>query len=357
MKNFLFLFLSLILFSNFSIAQNFSPEEKEILILQDSRTLGENDKLLDYLKSENTNIVSRALFALANIQDSSTVDEIGMMLLTHPDKSVKYMAAFALGQIPCDPARIFLRTALKSETDMYVNQQLIEAIGKIGEAEDLQLISTDVSNINYDKYYSALSVLRFGLRKIKDERSFQILADILNSNPDKISKMMCLYTMWRAGDQMLLTPHRELLLKYLKDEDAECRSFAIAALGKLKDVSIFNIIIDNLSGENDWRCRVNSLNIINNYTFEQLKDYQLKINDAMMDLLREKSNSDDYKISYIAAYIGAVNKLYSGQNFTMKQNEDQYNILMMMAVPFRGEQTPAEVYVAGEAIKSIGKYL
>ncbi|MBP9095458.1 MAG: hypothetical protein KBG21_02555, partial [Ignavibacteria bacterium] len=66
MKKLLFLFLSVILFSNIVLSQNYSSEEKEILLLQDSRTLGENDKLLSYLKSDNADVVSRALFALAN---------------------------------------------------------------------------------------------------------------------------------------------------------------------------------------------------------------------------------------------------------------------------------------------------
>jgi len=350
----IFIILAAFFFTNITLSQDFSPEEKEILLMQDSRTLGENDKLLTYLNSDNTDIVSRALFALANIQDSSTVDEIGMVLLTNPSVSVRIMAAFAIGQISCEPSRVFLRTALKSETDMYVNEQLLEALGKIGDTDDLKLVPSNVSSIDYNQYYSALSILRFGLRKIKDADSFQTLANILNSNPGKLAKQMCLYTFWRTGDSTLLTPHKELLLKYLKDESAECRSFAIAALGKLKDVNIFEMLFDNMNNETDWRCRVNTINIINNFSFAQLKNYQIKINDGLMDLLREKSNSDDFKISYLAAYLGAVNKLYSGQNFTMKENEHQYNILMTITIPFKKEQSAQENYIAGESIKTLG---
>ncbi|MBN8572259.1 MAG: HEAT repeat domain-containing protein, partial [Ignavibacteria bacterium] len=345
MKKFLFLFLSVILFSNIVLSQNYSPEEKEILLLQDSRALGENDILLSYLKSENVDVVSRALFALANIQDSSTADEISTVLLTNQNEYIRFLAAYALGQIPCEPSQIYLRTALKSETNMYVRQQLMEAIGKIGAEEDLNLVPTDVSNIDYDKFYSALSVLRFGLRKIKNERSFQILADILNSNPDAKTTMLCLYTLWRTGDDKLLIPHTALLKKYLKDTDGLNRSYAINALGKLKDTEILFEILNNVKNESDWRVKVNSFNIINNFTYEQVKDRQEEIIEALMSLLRERAEDDNNKVSYVIAYLGAVNKLYSNQNFTKAANLKLYDILNSFT---------SEKNISGEAVKVMG---
>ena len=74
------IFWILILFTLFTqciSAQNYSEDEKQILILQDSRTLGENNKLLNYLKSPEKTTVITALNALANIGDSNTVDNIG----------------------------------------------------------------------------------------------------------------------------------------------------------------------------------------------------------------------------------------------------------------------------------------
>lgn len=50
-----------------------SKEDKEILTLQDERTLGENDKLLEYLESADNKIKLRALYALANISDTASV--------------------------------------------------------------------------------------------------------------------------------------------------------------------------------------------------------------------------------------------------------------------------------------------
>jgi peptidylprolyl isomerase len=345
MKHIFILFLSTILFSNIVLSQSFSAEEKEILLLQDSRTLGENDKLLSYLKSDNIDVVSRALFALANIQDSSTTDEIGQILLTNENSNIRFLAAYTLGQIPCEPSQIFLRTALSSETNTLVKQQLIEALGKTGTEEDINFVSVDVNNTDHDKFYSALSVLRFGLRKIKNERSFQILADILNSNPDNKTTMLCLYTLWRAGDDKLLKPHTELLKKYLEATDGLNRSYAINALGKLKDTRILFEILNNVKNETDWRAKVNSFNILNNFNYEQLKDKQDDINEALMSLLRGREEDDNHKVSYITAYLGAINRLYSEQNFTKAGNSKLYDILNSFTT---------EKNISGEAVKVIG---
>lgn len=347
MKKLLFLILLLILYSNVALPQNYSAEEKEILLLQDSRTFGENDKLLSFLKSDNADIVSRAIFALANIQDSSAADELGTVLLQNRNKYLRFLSAYALGQIPCEPAQIFLRTALKSETEPLVKEQLLEAIGKIGTEEDLQF--------TYEKYgaeynfYKALMILRFGLRKLKNDKTFAELVEILNSNPDSKTKMLCLYTMWRAGDAALLEPCKELLKSYLNDADGLNRSYAIAALGKLKDIQIFLSVLDNIKNETDWRAKVNALNMMNNFTFEQIKSEQKKINDALISLLDRKEDENN-KISYITAYLGAVNRLYSNQKLTIKDNKEIYDFLYS----FTAETTQEKNLIAGEVFKTLG---
>jgi len=349
MKKLLFLILSLILFSNVVHSQNYSSEEKEILLMQDSRTFDENDELLSYLKSDNADVVSRTIFALANIQDSSSADELGTVLLTNENQYIRLLAAYALGQIPCEPSQIYLRTALKSETNGLVKQQLSEAIGKIGTEEDLNLLPSDVNSPEYDKFYSVLSVLRFGLRKIKNERSFGILADILNSNPDNKTKMLCLYTLWRTGDEKLLKPHTELLKKYLKDTDGLNRSYAINALGKLKDKQILFEILGNIKSESDWRAKVNAFNMLNNFTYEQIKGEQKKVNDILIYLLERKEDEDN-NISYITAYLGAVNRLYSNQKLTIKDNKELYDFLYS----FTAEDTHSKNAIAGEVFKTLG---
>jgi peptidylprolyl isomerase len=338
MRKFLFLLLSLILYSGIAFSQNYSTEEKKILLLQDSRTFGENDKLLFYLKSDNADVVSRAIFALANIQDSSSADELGTVLLQNQNKYLRFLAAYALGQIPCEPSQIFVRTALKSETEPLVKEQLLEAIGKIGMEEDLQF--------TYEKYgaeynfYKALMILRFGLRKLKNEKTFAELVDILNSNPDSKTKMLCLYTMWRAGDATLLTPYKELLQSYLQDADGLNRSYAINALGKLKDKNISNEILAGLKNETDWRCKVNAFNITGNFSYDEIKDEIPTINNTLSSLLVE-----DQSVYYISAYLGAINRIFANKTYSIRDVTYEYEYLKSLMT---------NNAVKGEVIKTLG---
>ena len=49
------------------------------------------------------------------------------------------------------------------------------------------------------------------------------------------------------------------------------------------------------------------------------KWYLSDINEALMSLLRSKEEDDNNKVSYIIAYLGAVNKLYSNQNLNQEE--------------------------------------
>jgi H+/gluconate symporter-like permease len=80
---FLFFIFSFLFFANI-YSQEYSADEKKILTYQDTRDLGPNKELLNYLKSSNEKIVTLTLNALANISDSMTVDEIGKILLSDP---------------------------------------------------------------------------------------------------------------------------------------------------------------------------------------------------------------------------------------------------------------------------------
>ena len=103
-----------------ALPQMFTPDERIILELQDSRTLGENNSLLNYLNSDNEAIVKRTLIALANIQDSSACEEIGIILLTNPSSEIRKLAAFALGQIPSYASEMFLIQSLQDEKNINV---------------------------------------------------------------------------------------------------------------------------------------------------------------------------------------------------------------------------------------------
>ncbi len=99
-------------------SQNISSEKSEILELQDRRTLGEDDQLIKYLHSSDPEIGTAALYALANIGDSSVIGKLDLFSARdYPSDEELKAAAFLLGQIPCEESRNALNFLLDNSND------------------------------------------------------------------------------------------------------------------------------------------------------------------------------------------------------------------------------------------------
>lgn len=267
MNKILLSLLFLISFCNIPVklpAQNFSPEEIEILTLQDKRTLGANNELLNYLKSGENRTVIRALLAIANIADTNTISAAGEMLLTHPGKDVRSIAAFALGQIPSAASIDYLNRSLGSEKDNDVLVQVIDALGKIGdEASYNMLLSYKIADPKLNEAV-ALSIARYGIRKVRNADGVLHLESLVQ-NGDASIKRMSAYTFARGMDKTLLTPAKETLKILAVSDDPHTRMWAFNALGKLADPADIDFITSQYNSESDWKVKVNILNVIPNY--------------------------------------------------------------------------------------------
>ena len=168
--NFLKKIITLIFFAcvfSYVHAQELSPEEKDILQLQDQRSLG-SGRLGEYLSSKNENIRYRALIAFANIQEDSSARLI-IPLLADRVPRVRAAAALALGYLSDSlaPHRIF--AALQKEKDRETQKAFFDALGRCGD--DKMLDSLTVNNMSeYSQEGLAISFVRFALRGIKSER-------------------------------------------------------------------------------------------------------------------------------------------------------------------------------------------
>ena len=157
---FLALFLSLPLF-----AQQYSEEQKDILIIQDTRNKEDYGKLLEYLKSDNDDVVTTALIAFANIQDSAYSKEVGEVLLNSSKEGVQEAAAFALGQIGGEVALEYLEEAFAKDNIYRINEEIIDALGKAGDENTLAMLSR-IENPDLQKA-AALAIARLAIRGIK----------------------------------------------------------------------------------------------------------------------------------------------------------------------------------------------
>jgi cyclophilin family peptidyl-prolyl cis-trans isomerase/HEAT repeat protein len=268
-----------------AFGQKLSNEEKEILMLQDTRSLGENNKLLNYLNSDSKNLVIRTLYTLANIADSNTIDDIGKVLLSNGDAQIREYAAFALGQIPVKRSAEYLSKALDAEQNTEVLCRVLNSIGRTGDEEDLNRVSGYQTENDSVRACIAMSIARFGMRKIKNEQGFRKLDSLVDRsfhgeyNVDIIKNVSYAYA--RIGDEKFLNVPNRVDLEFLLTASVsipEARMWTYSAMGKKKGLYrplIFERVLAFSEAppsdywiETDWRARVNALNTISNFDYK-----------------------------------------------------------------------------------------
>ena len=301
-------------------AQKISDEEKEILVLQDTRSLGENNKLLSYLNSDSKNLVIKTLNALANIADTNTADDIGKELLSHGDAQIREYAAFALGQIPNKRSAEYLSLALTKEADEEVVSRIMDALGRTGNEEDLIKLCNYQTDNDVIKAGIAMSIARFGMRKIKNERGFEKLDSIVDETLHRTHNQFILksvaYAYNRIGDEKFLNEPTRFNLELLlitTHNIPEVRMWTYSALGKKKYLMYLEAIpppegTGNLSHDTfkeiDWRVRVNALNTLANVNYKISSPYP----EMDTDLLIHGIDDNNESISLLV--ISAIGKIF-----------------------------------------------
>ena len=347
MKKIFWVLILFTLFPQFISAQNYSEDEKQILILQDSRTLGENNKLLNYLKSPEKTTVITALNALANIGDSNTVDNLGDALLNGKEIQIRTAAAFALGQIPCNNSVDYLTKALNSEKEAEPLVPILNSLGKIGSENELQIV-LNYKNNEEKRVITAkiLSIGRFAIRKIRNSESVEFLKSVANlySSDDTSVLKPATYALWRTADKDLLFPARGEILNLTKSLDPDIRMWAFSALGKILVIDDVDYMIENLKTEGDWKVKINILNSLPGYKSVSerfLDDNLLKVFDIL---------SVDYNPNVRITALKTIGILFSNLK---EKNKNLDDVGKTLEAYFLTEKE-IDWQEIGEAIKSYG---
>jgi len=259
MRNFTVVLLVLLALESLH-PQNLSLEEKEILMLQDQRSMG-GGKLISYLKHQQSSLRAKACIALANIQDTSALADV-VPLLEDTNDGVRSSAAFALGLIGSGRSQASLFEALRKEPNDSVAGRMMEALGRCGDQEGLDGVIEFSSLKNSLKQFQALSVARFALRNIKSERSIWFCFDLL-ADLDPEVQWRALYALWRSLPHGLIdieiSKRKETLIALAKSSNADVRIHLATLIGRSKSADagdIFAAIEESEQQFHDWRVEV-----------------------------------------------------------------------------------------------------
>ena len=234
--------------------------------LQNSRSLADG-KLYAYLHSSIPSERSRAAVALANIQDSSSIQFL-LPLLNDSNPAVRRGTAFALGQIGSSQAGSHLIERIQSESDSQCLQEIIYAVGKCGSREHLKVLIEKAPSFSRGAQPSvALSVARFAIRRIKDSLATEYVAGLVGRSK---STQMAVYAMMRIGDSLSVKRHLPALLAAMNDHSPEIRMWTATLLGLVADSSARTAVMNHAIGDPDWRVRVNCVRALRNQMVEDV---------------------------------------------------------------------------------------
>jgi cyclophilin family peptidyl-prolyl cis-trans isomerase/HEAT repeat protein len=327
-------------------AQPLSTEEREILMLQDQRSLGMG-KLVSYLTHEQERLRYRAAIALANLQDTSTVRPL-VQALSDEAPQVRAAAAFALGQIGVPFAEQGLKSRLATESHPDVLIQTLEALGRCGTEEGLSAIVEFEPKSDEPRVARGIAtgIARFALRGIKNERSiWRCFEFASHANPDISSR--ALFALWRAAPSRIIDieiARREDDLSLLtRHPDPDVRLNLAILLGRSsvpEAVALLNIAHGAEQTLADWRVKVSLVRAL----AAQVPTHPELLNTLKHELMA----SNDH---VIIACLQALVPLHAQVSAEPSLREELERTLLSLVT----DGTKPEI-LRGEAIVCLGKF-
>ncbi|RPI18880.1 MAG: hypothetical protein EHM58_03870 [Ignavibacteriae bacterium] len=341
-------FFSIIFFCIFLIpsltnAQNFTGDDQKILELQDTRSLGEDRELLQYLKSDNDLVLHRTLTALANIQDTTAVAEVSGILsdrLITPVFRVK--AAFVLGQLNSRRSVESLFKALENEQDKNVLSEIILSIGILGNETDLNRLLEYKSTYDEVNAALAMAISRFAYRKIININTVNKLKEFINSTDQWELMRSSSYAFARIPEKNLIEAARNEIIKLTQQDHPETRMWAYTALGRLKGADELKYLVEALSRESEWKIKVNILNAIGSTN-------KANISDSLLELLFNTAEQSNTSISLIA--LNVIGRLLDGFTMTDEIKNKVKDRLQWYFIPAKA----VDWQVKSEAVKTYAR--
>ena len=213
--------------------------------------------LAEVLEDDDPDVRARAAFALASVQDTTAIEAL-LALLSDSVPDVRADAAFALGQMPVDGLGGALLDALAEETEGSVQQQLLIALGKRGDAASLtRLAAIEVPNAL--RAEQMLSTGRYGIRDVHAEEAIALLLQGLR-HPEAAIRENAAYYFGRVTETAPWAGVADSLrarLDALAPDDLAAMHLLLG-LGRLEEEQDTPLLIRWLEDGTDWRIRTNA---------------------------------------------------------------------------------------------------
>ncbi len=233
---------------------------------------------LDSLRvlSTHPNPALRYMSALgaASIKDPSTLTWL-TPLLTDPFEEVRYMAAYAFGQIG-NPASVNTLLQAFNQRDSIsvnnlVNRHILEAVGKTGEENMLQFMSTVQSYLPTDTTLllgQSMGIYRYALRgKTVNEGTEKMVEFITDTRyPDQV-RLMAAHYLQRASNISIENYKSRIANTMVSESNPHIKMALASSLRRVSDRGSLDLLLEELKSSPDYRIKVNILRSLGNYPY------------------------------------------------------------------------------------------
>lgn len=254
------------------IATNF--EDPTLLKILDFQYEQNTDSLIRYMESPSANIRYHAALAFGSFQDSALLAPLSAHL-SDPHPQVRGAVAFAVGQTGTGSAVSALMEAFDaydtSGVYHFANSQVLESVGKCGDASSLELL-TSISTYQVKDTLLLLGqtrgIYRLALRGVVSDAGTQKMLDYVNEEayPRPVRLMAANY-LYRAQNIDLI-PYVEGLSQLLfREKDPEIRSPLVIALGKTREPAAAAALEQRFKMDMDYRVKCNIIRALANFDY------------------------------------------------------------------------------------------
>ncbi|MCB0571504.1 MAG: peptidylprolyl isomerase [Phaeodactylibacter sp.] len=242
------------------------------------------DSLYSFFHHEDPTYRYLAAMAFGSIKAPSANDSLAM-LLDDPIDAVRAAAAYAIGQAGDASGEALLKQAFARQDTGGVyrqaNRAILEAVGKCGTEESLQLLASITTYQTTDTALlegQAWGIYRFALRKlILPEGTSRMLDMATGSHYPPSVRLIAANYLMRADNIKLDSMAGEAIGRALETEESPDIRMALAAgLGKAPFESSLNSLIAAYRRETDYRVQCNILRALGKFDYARVQATVLK---------------------------------------------------------------------------------
>lgn len=334
--------LIILLISACSIySQVFIPEELQIIKLQDERTFGANNALINFLEDRNDNVVIRALWAIGNVGKEEGVRPVVEKLFSSRSEEIRVAAAYTLGLLPFDDSRKALLEIVSDTRDERVKAEALNSLGYIGTSENLETLAGYKFDTEILQTAQAMSFARFGRRNIKSESSVNKLIELSASKNESTLRAMA-YAFANTRNKELLINAKDSINSLIASNNADIRMGAVLANGYVSsDVKTFMSLYEK---ETVWQVKTNILNSLQ--TINRFNPVTANNKELAFFLVNKGSGEDVYLATTALKVLGNI--------FQSSKDESLKSELRPQLQWFLIKGKAVDIPVIAEAINTMG---